>query len=143
LGYVFGSLVAVNLHPSWGFWFVAIAGAGVLLLVVLTPETRPVVRGGIERRWHSRGKDIEAAAGAGGGMGGYPPHHHTGRAELHLTVYGAEAKWWWREVFSGWMLMARMLSQPGFIVLLLFVSWGYGLARMTLYLLIESLRTTY
>ena len=110
VGFLIGASVISRLNVDWGFYITIVLIAFVLLLNVLTPE----VRRSAHRRSVAQvrtGTDITKRVAKGEVM-------------MHLTLTGPT--WWWEEVFAGQVLCARMLKQPGFVVLSLYLGWIYG-----------------
>lgn len=110
VGFLIGALVISGLTVDWGFYVTIVITAFVLFLNVLTPEVR--------RSAHRRSvaevrtsTDITRRVAKGEVM-------------MHITSTGPT--WWGEEVFAGQVLCARMLKQPGFVVLALYLGWIYG-----------------
>ena len=110
LGFFVGAFIISALNVAWGFWISIILIAVVLLLNVVTPETRrsPYRRSMAEVR---SGSDIS---------------RRIARGEVMMHLYSTGPKYWWEEVVAGHVLCVRMLMQPGFIVLSLYLGWIYG-----------------
>ena len=49
-----------------------------------------------------------------------------GRGEVKMHMVQTGPRWWGEEFHYGVMLNAKMLRQPGFMVLAVYVSWIYG-----------------
>ncbi|KAI9719319.1 MAG: hypothetical protein M1812_003649 [Candelaria pacifica] len=110
LGFFIGAAIISGLNPAWGFWIVVILAAIVLLLNVLVPEVRrsPYRRSVAEVR---SGTDISRRIARG-------------EVKMHLESTGP--KWWWEEVSAGLRLSTKMLRQPGFAILSVYLAWIYG-----------------
>ena len=110
VGFLIGAVVISALAVDWGFYITINLIAFVLFLNVLTPEVR--------RAAHRRSvTPVRSATEMARGF-------VRGEVMLHITSRGPT--WWWEEVFAGLRLCARMLRQPGFIVLSLYTGWIYG-----------------
>ena len=126
MGYCFGSLVSQSLHPSWGFWIVAIIGAKTAVMVIITSETRPpqlIPRAGENQPYFGEGGIIPHDVY----VTDLPPQK---KGEIHLFLNGNPPQWWWQEVWAGWLLMYEMCSQGGFLILLVFLVWAFGVVVM-------------
>ena len=110
VGFLIGAVIISGLDVSWGFWLTIILTAIVLILNVLTPEVRrsPYRRSMAEVR---TGTDVS---------------RRIARGEIKMHLHSTGPKWWWEEVFAGHVLCVRMLKQPGFAVLSLYLGWIYG-----------------
>ncbi|KAI9767285.1 MAG: hypothetical protein M1835_007054 [Candelina submexicana] len=119
LGFFIGAVVISALNPAWGFWIVIIVTAAVLLLNVLVPEVRrsPYRRSVAEVR---SGTDISRRVARG-------------EVKMHLESTGP--KWWWEEVSAGLRMSIKMLRQPGFAILSLYLAWIYGQIVLVIVLL--------
>lgn len=110
VGFLIGALVISRLNVVWGFYITIEVIALVLFLNVLTPEVR--------RSAHRRSvAEVRTATEIARRVA-------RGEVMMHLTSRGPT--WWWEEVFAGQVLCARMLKQPGFVVLALYLGWIYG-----------------
>lgn len=99
-------------------------------MVVITPETRPT-------KWISR--EEEKGETFHGGTHSPDSLKRGGRGELRFTVHGKNPIWCWQEVIAGWILMGRMCTQIGFLLLLLFTSWVFCTVFMVQQLLYRIL----
>ena len=110
VGFLIGALVISGVNVSWGFYIAVILTAIVLLLNILTPEVRrsPYRRSMAEVR---DGSDVS---------------RRIARGEIKMHLQSTGPKWWWEEVVAGNVLCLRMLKQPGFLVLSLYLGWIYG-----------------
>ncbi|KAI9820138.1 MAG: hypothetical protein M1832_003845 [Thelocarpon impressellum] len=118
-GFLFGALIIGGLNPSWGFWITVVLTAIVLLLNVLMPEVR---------RSSYRRSVTEVRTGTD-----VARRVARGEVKLHLTSTGP--KWWWEEVHASLILCGRMIRQPGFAVLSIYLGWVYAQIVMVVILL--------
>lgn len=104
---------------STGFW-IGLGALSVMLAVnVLAPEVRRSRhRRTAEEIWSGTGKWKRVARG---------------EVKMHLVARGP--LWWGEEVKWGWEMSRRMLAQPGFAVLALYVAWVY--AQFTLVMMVS------
>ena len=119
LGFTAGALIISGLQVAWGFWITILLTLAVLLLNVVTPEVRrsPYRRSMAEVHM---GSDVSRRIAKG---------------EVMMHLYSTGPKYWWEEVMAGCVLCKRMLMQPGFVVLSLYLSWIYGQVVMVIILL--------
>lgn len=119
LGFLVGAGVISGLPVTWGFWICIIATVAVLILNVMTPEVRrsPYRRSMAEV---TNGTEIS---------------RRIARGEVKMHLYSTGPKHWWEEVMAGHVLCIRMLKQPGFVVLSLYMGWIYGQVVMVIVLL--------
>ena len=110
VGFLIGAGIISNLNVVWGFWITIILTVAVLILNVLTPETR---------RSSYRRSMAEVRTGT-------DLSRRVARGEISMHLYSTGPKDWWEEVFAGSTLCVRMLMQRGFIILALYVAWIYG-----------------
>ena len=110
IGFLISALIISGLNVQWGFWIIIILTAVVLFLNVLTPEVRrsPYRRSMAEVQ---SGTDISRRIARG-------------EIKMHLDATGP--KHWWEEVSAGHRLVLKMLKQPGFVVLSLYMAWIYS-----------------
>ena len=110
VGFLFGALVISGVNVSWGFYICVILIAIVLLLNIITPEVR---RSSYRRSMAEvrTGSDIS---------------RRIARGEVKMHLQSTGPKWWWEEVIAGNVLCLRMLKQPGFLLLALYLGWIYG-----------------
>jgi len=110
VGFLIGALVISELSVEWGFYITIVLIAFILFLNVLTPEVR--------RSAHRRSiAEVRSDTNM-------TKRVAKGEVMMHITSTGST--WWWDEVFAGQVLCARMLKQPGFVVLSLYLGWIYG-----------------
>ena len=116
LGFLIGAVVISGLDVSWGFWLSIILTASALILNVLVPETR---RSAYRRSMAEvrRGRDVSRRVARG-------------EIKMHLDSTGPIN--WWEEVVAGHRLCVRMIRQPGFAVLALYMGWIYGQVVMVI-----------
>ena len=110
IGFLIGAGIISGLDVSWGFWITIIINAAVLLLNIVTPETR---------RSAYRRSMAEV-------RNGNETSRRVARGEIKMHLQSTGPIWWGEEVFAGHVLAIRMLKQPGFIVLSLYLGWIYG-----------------
>lgn len=111
VGFTIGAAIINSLSPQWGFWICVILLVVVLVLGVLTPETR--------RSPHRRTfQEVE--------MPNMSFSRRVARGEIRMHVKGDGPKWWWEEVLAGVYLSMRMLFQFGFAVMAIYVAWIYA-----------------
>ena len=119
LGFTAGALIISSLQVAWGFWITILLTLVVLLLNVVTPEVRrsPYRRSMAEVHM---GSDVSRRIAKG---------------EVMMHLHSTGPKYWWEEAMAGCVLCMRMLMQPGFVVLSLYLSWIYGQVVMVIILL--------
>ena len=110
IGFLIGAGIISGLDVSWGFWITIIINAAVLLLNIVTPEPR---------RSAYRRSMAEVRNGS-------EMSRRVARGEIKMHLQSTGPIWWGEEVFAGHVLAIRMLKQPGFIVLSLYLGWIYG-----------------
>lgn len=110
VGFFIGAVVISRLDVDWGFWITIILTAFVLVLNVLVPEVRrsPYRRSVAEVRTPTE------------------LSRRVARGEVKMHLYSTGPKWWIEEVIAGSILCIRMLKQPGFLVLSVYIGWIYG-----------------
>ncbi|KAL8832694.1 MAG: hypothetical protein Q9191_000095 [Dirinaria sp. TL-2023a] len=119
VGFFIGAVIISGLDVSWGFWITIILTAAVLVLNVLVPEVR---------RSAYRRSLAEVRNG-----GEVSRRIARGEMKMHLDATGPI--YWWEEVTAGLRICARMLQQPGFVVLSLYLGWIYGQIVLVIVLL--------
>jgi len=128
IGFLIGAEVISGLNIAWGFYLCVILIALMLLLTVITPETR--------RSQHRRTmQEVE--------LPNDTVSRRVARGEIKMHVYGDGPKWWWEEVFAGMYLSMRMLSQSGFSVMALYLAWIYAEVVLIIVLLGNLLSANY
>ena len=60
------------------------------------------------------------------------------RGEIKMHLESTGPIWWWEEVIAGHVLAIRMLLQPGFAILSLYLGWIYG--QVVLVIVVSSSR---
>lgn len=110
VGFLIGAVIISGLSVAWGFYITVILIASVLLLNVLTPEVR---RSQYRRSVAEIRTDTDVS-------------RRVARGEVMMHIKSTGPIWWWEEVMAGQVLCARMLKQPGFVVLSLYIGWIYG-----------------
>lgn len=110
VGFLIGAILISGLNVSWGFWLTIIFTAFTLILNVLVPEVR---RSSYRRSMAEvqNGDDVS---------------RRIARGEIKMHIDATGPKWWWEEVVAGHKLCLRMLKQPGFTILALYMGWIYG-----------------
>ena len=111
LGFLIGAVIISGLDVAWGFWITIILTAAVLLLNVITPEVR---RSPYRRSLAEVPQD-------GGNVS-----RRIARGEITMHLYQTGPLHWWEEVRAGLVLVKRMLSQPAFVVMAVYLGWIYG-----------------
>ncbi|KAL9589613.1 MAG: hypothetical protein Q9203_001591 [Teloschistes exilis] len=119
VGFFIGAVIISGLDVDWGFWITIILTAFVLVLNVLVPEVRrsPYRRSVAEVRTPTE------------------LSRRVARGEVKMHLYSTGPKWWIEEVIAGSVLCIRMLKQPGFLVLSVYIGWIYGQIVMVIVLL--------
>lgn len=120
LGFLIGALVTGGANVTWGFWISLFLMTCTLLLNVVAPETR---------RARHRRTATEVWTGTG-------KWKRIARGEIKMHLVARGPLWWGEEVKWGWEMSRRMLAQPGFAVLALYVSWVY--AQFTLIMMVRT-----
>ncbi|KAK4555919.1 hypothetical protein LTR86_007139 [Recurvomyces mirabilis] len=121
IGFCIGACIISSLDPSWGFYIVVILLAFFLLVNVITPETRraPYRRSIAHFFDESEPEKLK---------------RRVARGEVKLHISNEGPKYWWQEVWAGIILTTRMVRQPGYFVLMLYIAWIY--AQVTLVILL-------
>lgn len=110
IGFLFGALIINHANPAWGFYISIAIIAGVLFLNVLCPEVRrSAFRRSVAEMKHEDGVS-----------------RRLGRGEVKMHMVQTGPRWWGEEFHYGVKLNAKMLRQPGFMVMAVYVSWIYG-----------------
>lgn len=110
IGFLIGAAIISRLDVSWGFWITIILTAAVLVLNVLAPETR---RSAYRRSMAEVQNGDEVS-------------RRIARGEIKMHLDATGPIYWWEEVTAGLRLCMRMLKQPGFAILSLYLGWIYG-----------------
>ena len=110
IGFLIGAGLISRLDVSWGYWIAIILNVTVLVLNVLTPEVR---RSAYRRSMAEVRKGTDVS-------------RRVARGEIKMHLESTGPIWWWEEVIAGHVLAARMLKQPGFVVLAFYLCWIYG-----------------
>lgn len=119
VGFLIGAGVISGLDVSWGFWITIVINAAVLVLNILSPEVR-----------RSAYRRSMAEVRSGGEVS-----RRVARGEIKMHLDSTGPIWWWEEVIAGHVLAIRMLLQPGFAILSLYVGWIYGQVVLVIVLL--------
>lgn len=128
LGFLTGAGIIAHLNPQWGFYITCIIGAVVLVLNVITPETR---RSPYRRSFTEFIDEDEKVR----------RRIARGEVKLHLDTEGS--MWWGEEVCAGIKLNFKMLFQRGFFVLAFYLGWTYALVVLVIVLLGSLLSREY
>jgi MFS family permease len=120
LGFAIGAFIVDDASVDWGFWITLVALLVVLLLNLITPETR---RAAFRRTMAEFVCDTGSFSRV-----------TRGEVKMHLDETGPF--WWAEEIESGLRLCWRMLLQPGFLVLATYAAWVY--AEFTLILMVSG-----
>ena len=121
VGFLIGAVIISGLDVAWGFWITIILTAAVLVLNVLTPETR-----------RSAYRRSLAEVRNGGEVS-----RRVARGEMKMHIDATGPIYWWEEVVAGWRICLRMMKQPGFVILSLYLGWIYG--QIVLVIVVSSL----
>ncbi|KAF2435567.1 MFS general substrate transporter [Tothia fuscella] len=111
VGFVCGAGIIFNLNPEWGFYITGILMAFVLVLNILTPETRRVAH----RRSFKAYLDADEKV-----------RKKLVKGEIKLHIHDEGPSNCFQEVWAGMVLCKRMFMQKGFCVLSLYLGWIYG-----------------
>lgn len=120
VGFLIGACIISGLNVSWGFWILIILNAAVLVLNILSPE----VRRSAYRRSMAEVRNGDEVS------------RRVARGEIKMHLQSTGPVWWWEEVWAGHVLAIRMLKQPGFAVLALYIGWIY--AQVVLVIVVRS-----
>lgn len=120
IGFFIGTLIVAGADVSWGFWTSLMLVMVVLLLNIIGPEVR---RSAYRRT-------VAEVMGEEGHLS------RVSRGEVKMHLKSAGPYWWGEEVKAGMELSWRMLQQPGFAVLAVYIGWAY--AHFTLVLMVCS-----
>jgi MFS family permease len=110
LGFMIGAVIINHMPPAWGFYVSIFIIAWVLLLNIITPE----VRRSAFRRSVAEVKDGEKVS------------RRLARGEVKMHMVQTGPKWWGEEFHYGVMLSMRMMTQPGFVIMAIYVGWMYA-----------------
>jgi hypothetical protein len=110
LGFLIGAAIVNHLPPAYGFYVSIVIIAFVMLLNVLCPEVR---------RSAFRRSVAEV-------VNGPEVSRRLARGEVKMHLVQSGPKWWGEEFHYGVMLSLKMLRQPGFMVMAVYVAWIYG-----------------
>jgi hypothetical protein len=111
IGFGCGAGIIFALNPAWGFYITVILIAFVLVLNVLTPETRRSRHRMAFMEYIDEDEKVRRKL-------------TKGEIKLHISDEGC--KNWLQEVWAGLILSKRMFCQRGFVVLSLYLGWIYG-----------------
>ncbi|KAF2211689.1 hypothetical protein CERZMDRAFT_98119 [Cercospora zeae-maydis SCOH1-5] len=121
IGFFAGACIISKLNPSWGFWISIMLLSFFLLVNMIAPETRKDEH---RRSLFQFFEDKEARR----------LKHRIARGEVKLHLSNDGPKYWYEEVWAGIILTKRMVLQPGFFVLMLYLGWIQ--AQLTLVILL-------
>lgn len=110
LGFLIGATVIDKLSPSWGLYISILIIAFVMLLNVVCPE----VRHAAYRRSVAQVVIDDIIS------------HRLARGEVKMHMVKIGPKWWGEELQYGFRLSHKMLQQPGFLIMSLYLAWIYG-----------------
>ncbi|KAI1002929.1 hypothetical protein K3495_g5274 [Podosphaera aphanis] len=110
IGFLIGAAIIETLPPSWGFYVSIIIIAFVMLLNVVCPELR---RSAFKRSVADVvTKDLVFRKSIDG--------------EINLNIAKNGPRWWKEELLYGISLSQKMIRQPGFLIISLYVAWIYA-----------------
>jgi MFS family permease len=121
VGFMAGAVIINSMTPAWGFYISIVIIAAVLLLNIITPEVR---------RSAYRRSVAEVRNGA-------DVSRRLARGEVKMHMVQTGPKWWGEEFHYGVMLSAKMIRQPGFLVMSVYVAWMY--AQIVLIIVVSNL----
>ncbi len=127
VGFFLGAVIISALDVDWGFWIVVILTASTLILNVLVPEVR---RSAYRRSMAEVRGDREVS-------------RRIARGEIKMHIDSTGPIWWGEELAAGYTLCMRMLKQPGFLILSLYVGWIYGQIVMVIAVSCSPLHAEY
>lgn len=120
VGFCAGACVISALDPAWGFYIVIILLALFLFINVVAPETRRSPYRRILVHFFDAQQQV---------------HRRLARGEVKLHISNDGPKWWWEELWAGIVLTKRMMMQPGFFTMALYLAWIYAQVVLVLVLL--------
>lgn len=109
-GFLIGALIINQAPPAIGFYITIAVIALVLFLNIICPEVR---RSAFRRSVAEVVKENEVSRRLA-----------RGEVKMHLSQSGP--RWWGEEFHYGIILSLKMLRQPGFMILAVYVAWVYG-----------------
>ena len=119
LGFFVGAIIVSGLNVAWGFWIIIVLTVIVLMLNVVAPEVR---------RSAYRKSMAEV-------RNGNEVSRRVARGEIMMHLYSTGPLHWWEEVAAGIHLNGRMLKQPGFFIMAVYVGWMYAQVVLVIILL--------
>jgi hypothetical protein len=129
VGFQIGAAVIEDRSPDWGFYIVIIILVLALVLNIIAPETRrSAYRRSVTEVYDRDDNYITRRISRG-------------ECKLHISTEGP--KYWFEEVWAGMKLVLMMVSQPGFLVLALYLAWIYAQAVLIIILLGSLLSRSY
>ena len=121
LGFFIGASIVESVNVTWGFWVSTFCIICVMLLNIVTPEVRrSSYRRTIAEIIKRDGDKMKRVA--------------RGEVKMHLRSRGP--LWWGEEVKAGMELSWKMLKQPGFFILAIYLAWVH--AQFTLVLMVSD-----
>lgn len=112
VGFCIGACIITKLNPAWGFYLIIILLAFFLFVNVVAPETRPTpYRRSLVHFFDPPSPNVK---------------RRLARGEVKLHISNTGPKWWLEEVTAGIILTKRMLFQPGFFLMALYLAWIYA-----------------
>lgn len=110
VGFFIGALIAGGMNVSWGFWIILFLVIVVLIINIITPEVRrSAYRRTVAEIWSGHGRSRRVA-----------------RGEIMTHLKSTGPYWWGQEVLAGFTMCKKMLGQPSFVVLSLYLAWVYA-----------------
>jgi MFS family permease len=110
VGFFIGTGIITTLTVMWGFWVALILTVFMIIINLVTPEVRRAKhRRSLLDVWTHGKREKRFQYG-----------------ELTIHVHNTGAEWFGEELFSGLEISLKMLKQPGFAVLCLYIAWVYG-----------------
>lgn len=121
VGFCIGACIISKLNPAWGFYLVIVLLAFFLFVNVVAPETRPSpYRRSLIHFFDPPSQNVKRRLARG-------------EVKLHISKTGP--KWWLEEMNAGLVLAMRMLFQPGFFLMTLYLAWIYAQVVLVITLL--------
>lgn len=121
LGFFIGASIVESVNVTWGFWVSTFCIMCAMLLNIVTPEVR---------RSSYRRTIAEILKRDGDKM------RRVARGEVKMHLRSRGPLWWGEEVKAGIELSWKMLKQPGFFILAIYLAWVH--AQFTLVLMVSD-----
>ncbi|KAB8339108.1 hypothetical protein FH972_022044 [Carpinus fangiana] len=128
VGFFVGAEIISGLDVSWGFYISVILVAVMLLLNVMTPETRRSPHRRTMREVQMTNMNVE---------------RRVGRGEVKIHISGEGPMNWREEVLAGIQLSLKMFDQVGFFLMSSYLGWVYAQVWLIIVLLGNLLSTEY